>query len=98
MNTPLIFTSKSRNHSDTFQLLIGYELGLIALWDLENTLPTRNYPGTMTEQLTPVEALAWHPGGRKFMSSHSNGIIMSWNEGHNSKDERLPVNRYGRLE
>ena len=81
--------------TDPNKLLIGYELGLIALWDLENTLPTRNYPGTMTEQLTPVEALAWHPGGRKFMSSHSNGIIMSWNEGHNSKDERLPVNRYG---
>ena len=77
------------------QLLIGYELGLISLWDLENGIPTRNYPGTMAEQLTPVEALAWHPSGRKFLSSHSNGTITSWTEGHNSKDDRLPVNRYG---
>ena len=77
------------------QLLIGYELGLISLWDLESGIPTRNYPGTMSEQLTPVEALAWHPSGRKFLSSHSNGTITSWTEGHNSKDDRLPVNRYG---
>ena len=77
------------------QLLIGYELGLISLWDLENGIPTRNYPGTMAEHLTPVEALAWHPSGKKFLSSHSNGTITSWTEGHNNKDDRLPVNRYG---
>lgn len=81
--------------TDPNKLLIGYELGLISLWDTENGIPTRNYPGTMAEHLTPVEALAWHPSGKKFLSSHSNGTITSWTEGHNSKDDRLPVNRYG---
>ena len=55
----------------------------------------RNYPATVGEGLKPVECLAWHKHGRKFMSSHSDGTIMSWTQDNNSKDDSQPVNQYG---
>ena len=33
------------------QLLIGYEKGMISLWDLERGLPSKNFPASINDSL-----------------------------------------------
>jgi len=34
---------------DQSLILIGYELGLIVLWDLDRSLPSKNYPNSIQD-------------------------------------------------
>ncbi|RWS07834.1 syntaxin-binding protein 5-like isoform X9, partial [Dinothrombium tinctorium] len=59
---------------DANKLLIGYDSGVIAMWDLRNrTAETRI---TYTEGLGSI---SWHNEGRQFLCSHTDGSITTWN-------------------
>lgn len=78
---------------DHNKLLIGYEKGMISLWDLEKGLPSKNFPTDINDSLQ-LECLSWQQDGRKFMSAHSDGAICTWSVA-NSSPESGPIRHYG---
>ncbi|GFG32353.1 hypothetical protein Cfor_10913, partial [Coptotermes formosanus] len=63
----------SDNPLDASKLLIGYESGQIALWDLK----------TRTAELRcqcaePLKSISWHHEGKQFMCSHTDGSLTTW--------------------
>lgn len=69
---PLVITS----FVDPFlsQLLIGFENGVLALWDLVNKVADYRYNCNQ-----PVHSIAWHYEGKQFVCSHSDGTLTIWN-------------------
>lgn len=58
---------------DPNKLLIGYETGLIVLWDLRSK--------TVDSRITyhePVTSICWNHEGRQFMCSHLDGSLTTW--------------------
>ncbi|XP_065899647.1 LLGL scribble cell polarity complex component 2-like [Dysidea avara] len=80
--------------SDHNKLLIGYEKGVIVLWDLEKGLPSKNYPSSIADSMEPIECVCWQAEGQKFMSAHTNGGICTWSVS-SSSPENGPVKHYG---
>lgn len=64
---------------DPNKLLIAFESGLIALWDLRSR--SAEFRTTYHEAIT---CISWHHEGRSFMVSHSDGSLTTW-EIKNSK-------------
>lgn len=58
---------------DPNKLLIGYETGLIVLWDLKNKQTEAKF--AVQEGL---HSLSFHSDGRYFMSSHTDGSLITW--------------------
>lgn len=55
------------------QLLIGYESGQLALWDLK--LKQAELRWHSTERL---KSAGWHNDGKQFMCSHVDGSLTTW--------------------
>lgn len=55
------------------QLLMGYESGLLVLWDLKGKFAEIRW-----QAAEPVKSIAWHYEGKYFVSSHTDGTICSW--------------------
>lgn len=58
---------------DPNKLLIAFESGLIALWDLRSR--SAEFRTTYHEAIT---CISWHHEGRSFMVSHSDGSLTTW--------------------
>uniref|UniRef100_A0A8C6SMW4 Syntaxin-binding protein 5-like n=1 Tax=Neogobius melanostomus TaxID=47308 RepID=A0A8C6SMW4_9GOBI len=56
------------------QLIIGYESGIVALWDLKSKKAEYRY--TYDEA---IHSVAWHHEGKQFICSHSDGTLTIWN-------------------
>ncbi|ETE72860.1 Syntaxin-binding protein 5, partial [Ophiophagus hannah] len=56
------------------QLLIGFESGTVALWDLK--CKKAEYRYTHDEA---IHSVAWHHEGKQFICSHSDGTLTIWN-------------------
>ncbi|CAG5077456.1 Similar to Stxbp5: Syntaxin-binding protein 5 (Rattus norvegicus) [Cotesia congregata] len=54
-------------------MLIGYESGQIALWDLK--LKTAEWRCQTDE---PLRSISWHHEGKQFMCSHTDGSLSTW--------------------
>lgn len=69
---------------DSNKLLIGYESGCIALWDLKN----RNADGRYyyTENLL---WLSWHYEGKQFVAAHGDGSLVTWQTRSNTRPAQV---------
>lgn len=54
-------------------MLIGYESGQIAFWDLK--LKNADY---RCQTDIPLRSISWHHEGKQFMSSHTDGSLITW--------------------
>lgn len=72
---PLVCLSYAPSHFGTFcfQILIGYESGQIVFWDLKTK--SADYRCHSDE---PLKSITWHHEGKQFMSSHSDGSLLTW--------------------
>ncbi|KAM3856200.1 syntaxin-binding protein 5 isoform 2-T2 [Vipera latastei] len=64
----------SDNPMDEGKLLIGFESGTVALWDLKSKKAEYRY--THDEAIHSVN---WHHEGKQFICSHSDGTLTIWN-------------------
>uniref|UniRef100_A0A8C4IGS4 Syntaxin-binding protein 5-like n=1 Tax=Dicentrarchus labrax TaxID=13489 RepID=A0A8C4IGS4_DICLA len=64
----------SDNPMDEGKLLIGFECGVVVLWDLK--CKKADYRYTYDEA---IHSVAWHHEGKQFVCSHSDGTLTTWN-------------------
>ncbi|XP_048084393.1 syntaxin-binding protein 5 isoform X8 [Alosa alosa] len=64
----------SDNPMDEGKLLIGFECGIVVLWDLRTKKADYRY--TYDEA---IHSVAWHHEGKQFICSHSDGTLTIWN-------------------
>ncbi|XP_073945065.1 LOW QUALITY PROTEIN: LLGL domain-containing protein l(2)gl [Choristoneura fumiferana] len=74
------------------KILIGYNRGLVVLWDRTSSAPTHTF--VSNQQL---ESLCWHDDGDHFTSSHNDGSFVTWEVGGGASDRPLkePITPYG---
>ncbi|KAK0159671.1 hypothetical protein PV327_010764 [Microctonus hyperodae] len=63
----------SDNPLDLSKILIGYESGQIALWDLKTKCAEWR---CQTDE--PLRSISWHHEGKQFMCSHTDGSLSTW--------------------
>lgn len=76
--------------SDPEQMLIGYNRGLIVLWDGTKAQATKTYVHDQQ-----IEALCWHRSGDRFVSAHNDGSYVIWNTMDSNKPDQAPKVPYG---
>ncbi|XP_049612591.1 syntaxin-binding protein 5a isoform X2 [Syngnathus scovelli] len=64
----------SDNPMDESKLIIGFESGIVVLWDLKSKKADYRY--TYDEA---IHSVAWHHEGKQFVCSHSDGTLTIWN-------------------
>ncbi|XP_071380542.1 syntaxin-binding protein 5 isoform X3 [Centroberyx affinis] len=64
----------SDNPMDEGKLLIGFECGIVVLWDLK--CKKADYRYNYDEA---IHSVAWHHEGKQFVCSHSDGTLTTWN-------------------
>ncbi|XP_052001907.1 syntaxin-binding protein 5-like isoform X2 [Xyrauchen texanus] len=64
----------SDNPMDEGKLLIGYECGIVVLWDLKSKKADYRYSYDEA-----IHSVAWHHEGKQFVCSHSDGTLTTWN-------------------
>ncbi|XP_034017654.1 syntaxin-binding protein 5a [Thalassophryne amazonica] len=64
----------SDNPMDEGKLIIGFEAGIVVLWDLKSKKADYRY--TYDEA---IHSVAWHHEGKQFICSHSDGTLTIWN-------------------
>ncbi|CAN9502333.1 unnamed protein product [Ophioblennius macclurei] len=64
----------SDNPMDEGKLLIGFECGVVVLWDLK--CKKADYRYNYDEA---IHSVAWHHEGKQFVCSHSDGTLTTWN-------------------
>ncbi|XP_062864157.1 syntaxin-binding protein 5 isoform X1 [Trichomycterus rosablanca] len=64
----------SDNPMDEGKLLIGFECGIVVLWDLKSKKADYRYNYDEASH-----SVAWHHEGKQFVCSHSDGTLTTWN-------------------
>ncbi|XP_072220870.1 syntaxin-binding protein 5 isoform X1 [Leuresthes tenuis] len=64
----------SDNPMDEGKLLIGFECGVVVLWDLKSKKADCRY-----NYDEAIHSVAWHHEGKQFVCSHSDGTLTTWN-------------------
>ncbi|KAM4542252.1 syntaxin-binding protein 5 isoform 3-T3 [Odontesthes bonariensis] len=64
----------SDNPMDEGKLLIGFESGVVVLWDLKSKKGDCRY-----NYDEAIHSVAWHHEGKQFVCSHSDGTLTTWN-------------------
>ncbi|XP_068577709.1 syntaxin-binding protein 5 isoform X2 [Cebidichthys violaceus] len=64
----------SDNPMDEGKLLIGFECGVVVLWDLKSKKADCRYSYDEA-----IHSVAWHHEGKQFVCSHSDGTLTTWN-------------------
>ncbi|KAI4801776.1 hypothetical protein KUCAC02_019647, partial [Chaenocephalus aceratus] len=64
----------SDNPMDEGKLIIGFESGIVVMWDLKSKKADSRY--TYDEA---IHSVAWHHEGKQFICSHSDGTLTIWN-------------------
>lgn len=74
------------------RVLLGYNRGLVVLWDRTNAAPTHTF--VSNQQL---ESLCWNDDGDHFTSAHNDGSYVTWEIHDTSGDRPLkePITPYG---
>ncbi|KAL5019307.1 hypothetical protein ScPMuIL_005029 [Solemya velum] len=75
---------------DSNKFLIGYNRGLIVLWDNKDGSAEQTY--NATQQL---ESLAWHSNGEEFKSAHSDGSYIIWSGTDSTNPKEPALTPYG---
>ncbi|CAB4022256.1 syntaxin-binding 5-like, partial, partial [Paramuricea clavata] len=63
------------NPQDANKLLLGYETGLIVLWDLKSKVVDQRFQSPQKS----LRSVAWYSDGKQFVSSHQDGSLSVWN-------------------
>lgn len=71
-------------------LLIGYNRGLIVLWDTSQNKAEQMYNAT-----TQLESLTFIGDGKEFISSHGNGSYVVWNTASSVRPKEQATTPYG---
>ncbi|XP_035225367.1 lethal(2) giant larvae protein homolog 1-like [Stegodyphus dumicola] len=71
-------------------LLIGYQQGLITLWDTKKLVVVSTFIISQS-----LESVAWHHNGDQFISSYSDGSYVIWDTQDSSKPSEVPLTPYG---
>ncbi|XP_045467451.1 syntaxin-binding protein 5 isoform X3 [Harmonia axyridis] len=69
----------SDNPLDASKLLIGFESGLVVLWDLRSKVPEMRW------STYELRSITWHHEGKQFMCSHTDGTLTTWSLRSNIK-------------
>jgi len=69
----------SEHPKDPTQLLLGYNRGLIALWNVTAKTVVQSFCNEKT-----LESLAWNSNCEEFVSTHSDGYLCNWRLGSTS--------------
>ncbi|XP_076128185.1 syntaxin-binding protein 5-like isoform X2 [Alosa pseudoharengus] len=64
----------SDNPMDEGKLILGFEAGIVVLWDLKSKKADYRY--TYDEA---IHSVSWHHEGKQFICSHSDGSLTIWN-------------------
>ncbi|CAM1322647.1 LLGL1 (predicted), partial [Pycnogonum litorale] len=72
------------------KLLIGYQRGLIVLWDNSSLQADQTF--VCNQQL---ESICWNKNGKEFMSSHNDGSYITWDLTKVNKPEEDTKTPYG---
>ena len=64
----------SVNPADTSKMLIGFDTGLICLWDVAAKKGEQRYYYNQR-----LYSIAWHMEGRQFVCSYGDGSLVTWN-------------------
>ncbi|XP_076312223.1 lethal(2) giant larvae protein homolog 1-like isoform X2 [Tachypleus tridentatus] len=76
--------------SNPDHVLIGYNRGLMVLWDKKNQTADKTYIGSQQ-----LESVSWYRDGKRFMSSHNDGSYIVWSTADASKPAENPKTPYG---
>lgn len=66
---------------DNSKLMIGFDSGLIVLWNVRARKGEMRFYGTSET----MSSISWFHDGKQFMSSHNNGSLIVWNCKPNTK-------------
>ncbi|XP_037082478.1 syntaxin-binding protein 5-like [Pollicipes pollicipes] len=72
-NHPGPVTCLTDNPVDSNKLLIGFETGLLVLWDLRTKAADVRW-----QAAEPLRSLSWMGDGKQFVSSHTDGSLHTW--------------------
>ncbi|XP_043235836.1 syntaxin-binding protein 5-like isoform X13 [Amphibalanus amphitrite] len=72
-NHPGPVTCLVDNPVDSNKLLIGFETGLLVLWDLRTKAADVRW-----QSAEPLRSVCWLSDGKQFMSSHADGSLCTW--------------------
>ncbi|XP_069685247.1 lethal(2) giant larvae protein homolog 1 isoform X2 [Periplaneta americana] len=75
---------------NTDKILIGYNRGLMVLWDRKSPGAEQTY--ISTQQL---ESICWHKSGSRFASSHNDGSYAIWDASVGERPSEEPTTVYG---
>ena len=59
-------------------LLIGFEKGVLVLWDVKERKVTKRF-GTGLKVTLPLTSVCWFSDGKQFITSHTSGPMRIWN-------------------
>nr|XP_045599883.1 lethal(2) giant larvae protein homolog 1-like isoform X2 [Procambarus clarkii] len=76
--------------TDPIKILIGYQRGLIVLWDKKNLCADQTY--VCSQQL---ECVCWHADTAHFTTSHNDGSYMVWSATDSAQPTDGPQTVYG---
>ncbi|XP_050523829.1 syntaxin-binding protein 5 isoform X3 [Daktulosphaira vitifoliae] len=74
----------SDNPADSSKLLIGFESGLMVLWDLKTKKPECRWQWSDS-----LKSIDWHFEGKQFTCSHNDGSLTTWNVKPSSKPANI---------
>ncbi|XP_053393293.1 lethal(2) giant larvae protein homolog 1-like isoform X2 [Mercenaria mercenaria] len=75
---------------DPDKFLIGYNRGLVVLWDIKASNSEQTY--NSTQQL---ESLCWSRSGEEFMSAHADGSYIVWSSSDSTEPKEPALTPYG---
>jgi len=78
------------NPVHTDKVLIGFNRGLIVLWNTVENIAEQTY--NATQQL---ESLVWHRNGEEFVSAHNDGSFIVWTANNPSEPKEPATTPYG---
>ncbi|VVC45962.1 Hypothetical protein CINCED_3A001587 [Cinara cedri] len=74
----------SDNPADSSKLLIGFETGLMVLWDLKMKKPECRWQWSDS-----LKSIDWHFEGKQFTCSHNDGSLTTWTVKASSKPTNI---------
>lgn len=75
---------------DPDKFLIGYNRGLVVLWDIKASNSEQTYNSTLQ-----LESLCWSRSGQEFMSSHADGSYIIWSCSDSTEPKEPALTPYG---
>ena len=70
---PGALTQISTNPADSSKILLGFQMGMVCLWDLANKKGEQRYNYNQK-----LYSMCWHFEGRQFVCSYGDGSLVTW--------------------